>query len=688
MIDAVLSGLARANLAAAAAILLVLLVRKPARRFFGARTAYGFWLIPVLAAGAALAPHPAGAPPMMAPMVIAATTAAAQAMPIAQDPGLSVLPALFAAWIAGLTIAALLLWRRQASFIASLGRLQPFTDGVLRAERDGVGPAVVGAVFPRIVTPADFETRFDAAERDVILAHEQIHLAVGDARINALAAALQCLCWFNPMVHIGVRLLRIDQELACDAAVLRRFPAARKLYAAVLLKTQLAAQPLPLGCHWPAAGDHPLKERIVMLKSPLPAPSRSAFGVAAVASLSLAGAAAAWATQPGPAATGLEPAEAMKLLGPNDSYMCPPDAKHELHNCHVVHGSYWSKIPTAADIQRLYPPEAHKAGVTARVLLKCAPNFKTLRFEECSAVKVYPIGNKAISTGMAAAFEAAAIRVEAIYRLSPKPPAGEHPMPNPAYGTIDFSPSPVIAGGKPVLVTHAPDALPIPAKVSETAHFYPVAVQAAPTLAPSPNWSRRPVSEDVMRVYPGEALRAGLSGAAVLHCQVKATGDLSDCAVLSETPAGAGFGAAALKLAPLFEARAQTPEGGPKRGGEIRIPIRFMPPQAPAQASGSPVEPPSKDKVAAKATPIDITSNRLAKEPSLHAYRYSGDVQVLGVTAASLRGRPLLIDGRLASSTDLASLATARFDSLEVIFDDEMKSPIRLEAKTEADATR
>ena len=38
----------------------------------------------------------------------------------------------------------------------------------------------------------------------------------------------------------GARALRIDQELACDQAVVTRKPAQRRLYAEVLLKTQLA----------------------------------------------------------------------------------------------------------------------------------------------------------------------------------------------------------------------------------------------------------------------------------------------------------------------------------------------------------------------------------------------------------------------------------------------------------------
>jgi beta-lactamase regulating signal transducer with metallopeptidase domain len=262
MIVTILSGLARANLAAAAAILLVLVVRKPARRLFGARPAYGLWLIPMLAVLAVFAPHPAAPlpspPALIAPLADTATQMAdvvtAEA-PRAMGAVPNLTTVLFGLWLVGALAAAALLLHRQSRFVASLGKLEPVPDAKprrLRAEHSGVGPAVVGAFRPRIVTPSDFETRFAPDERDVVLAHEAVHLANGDARINALAAAIQCLAWFNPLIHLGVRALRIDQELACDAAVLGRFPAARRLYAEVLLKTQLATQPLPLGCHWPA----------------------------------------------------------------------------------------------------------------------------------------------------------------------------------------------------------------------------------------------------------------------------------------------------------------------------------------------------------------------------------------------------------------------------------------------------
>lgn len=114
--------------------------------------------------------------------------------------------------------------------------------------------------------PAD-NGAFTAEERALIRAHEHEHVIRCDPRAGALAAVMQVICWFNPLVHLGAHLMRLDQELACDAAVLRRRPRDRALYARTLLKTQLAAQPLPFGCHWPSRGQHPLEVRIGALRT-------------------------------------------------------------------------------------------------------------------------------------------------------------------------------------------------------------------------------------------------------------------------------------------------------------------------------------------------------------------------------------------------------------------------------------
>jgi ankyrin repeat protein len=186
---------------------------------------------------------------------------------------------------------------RQRRFVRSLGRLRG-EAGVFHAERPGVGPAVIGALAPKVVLPADFAVRFTPEEQTLIVAHERNHLSTGDAQINALTTALQCLFWFNPLVHLGAARLRIDQEIACDAAVLTRFPVAAHLYGEAMLKTQLAPCAPPLGCHWPASANTQLKERFVMLKQHRQGRARRLIGGCAVAALSLGVGFAVWAAQP------------------------------------------------------------------------------------------------------------------------------------------------------------------------------------------------------------------------------------------------------------------------------------------------------------------------------------------------------------------------------------------------------
>jgi beta-lactamase regulating signal transducer with metallopeptidase domain len=315
MIADFLAALLRVNLAGAAAVLAVMALRRPARRLFGARAAYRIWALVFLAAVAVLLPPrttiaPAYTPPAMVvagPAFAVATTprpapttsrTVQRLAPVSASVDTSPAEALFAAWLGGVALSVGVLAWRQRQFLAALGRLHRGDAGVMLAESAGVGPAVVGCIAPRVVVPADFDQRFTPEERAVVLAHEQAHLARQDARANGLVVLAQCLCWFNPLAHLAARLVRLDQELACDAQVVARYPAARRRYAEALLKTQIAATPLPLGCYWPAAGRHPLEERIAMLKTPAPGAARRIAGLAATFGVCLGGGVAAWASQP------------------------------------------------------------------------------------------------------------------------------------------------------------------------------------------------------------------------------------------------------------------------------------------------------------------------------------------------------------------------------------------------------
>jgi hypothetical protein len=190
-----------------------------------------------------------------------------------------------------------LLLRRQRSFIQSLGTLHPDRNGFQRSEA-AVAPMLVGAWKPRIVVPFDFEARYAPDEIDLMLAHERAHLLRCDVAVNAIASGWLCLFWFNPLIYWAIGWIRIDQELACDALVLAQRQDCRRCYANALLKTQLATESvwrMPVGCPWHS--NHSLKERILMLKRPLPGLVRHVLGIAGIVALTASSGYAAWAGQ-------------------------------------------------------------------------------------------------------------------------------------------------------------------------------------------------------------------------------------------------------------------------------------------------------------------------------------------------------------------------------------------------------
>ncbi len=339
MSGTILMALARANLAGSAAVLLILALRRPVRRRLGPTAAYLLWsAVPLCILAGLLPPHTTAS--ALAPAVVLIAMATGQIAPLIQDRPVLIDLVIFI-WAAGAVATAALFARRQALFVRSLGRLERM-DGwpdVLRGEHLGSGPFVLGSLKPRIVAPADFETRFEGEARGLILAHERVHLIRGDAAINGLAAVVQCLAWFNPLAHMAARWLRVDQEIACDAAVITQRPQSRRLYAETLLGAALMPRLVPFGCHWPAAGPHSLKERLTMLDVAPASPLRRRLGVALVSAIAAAGAGAVWAANP---------------VSP-----------------HVVGKPDWVERPTGKDLVRFYPKAAEKAHVEGMVVLDC-----------------------------------------------------------------------------------------------------------------------------------------------------------------------------------------------------------------------------------------------------------------------------------------------------------------------------
>jgi beta-lactamase regulating signal transducer with metallopeptidase domain len=304
MIAEALAFLARINLTIACAVLLVLALRIPIRTLFGARVGYLLWWALPAAMLATLLPARTvemvveTAPPTTVAMSsTTANTISFQA--ISSIDGSSIL---FVIWIVGCVAMLLALTTRQRRFIASLGELQRDAGGMLSSSAPGVSPLILGALRPKLVLPADFESRFDATERALMIAHERVHLKRRDPAVNGLVALVRCVCWFNPLAHIGAALLRVDQELACDASVTRCNPRSRRAYAEAMLKAQIEPLSLPIGCAWSHRDAVSLGLRIAMLKHH-PSARQVAAGAFITAFVCLGSGCAAWASQPARAVT-------------------------------------------------------------------------------------------------------------------------------------------------------------------------------------------------------------------------------------------------------------------------------------------------------------------------------------------------------------------------------------------------
>ncbi|HSX59202.1 MAG TPA: M56 family metallopeptidase [Tahibacter sp.] len=256
-----LGCLAGVTVALSVAVFVVGLVRPALRRYAGAEAAYALWSLPPVAALAALVP--AGGETVQVVALRLAPSAATQLQTAAGTvAGWPAGPPI-ALWLAGIAVGLALQWRRQVRFRGALGRRRQGN-----VYEGAAGPCIAGLRKPAIVLPPQFRSRYDALERRLIVAHEIAHWRRGDLAANAFAALLRCVFWFNPLLHFAAARFRFDQELACDARVMRRFPEARRRYAGAMLKAQLddAVSTEEIGASgWAWRGNHSLKERIQML---------------------------------------------------------------------------------------------------------------------------------------------------------------------------------------------------------------------------------------------------------------------------------------------------------------------------------------------------------------------------------------------------------------------------------------
>ena len=291
------NALLETSIASTAALLLVLLLRRRMRVMFSASVAYATWLLVPIASISVLLPAP-GADTLSIPAVYRFVAQPMQSFVAGAEPGINVATWLCAAWLLGAIAMLGHFIQQQRRFQRSMGRMFVREADVMQADAVAGLPAAIGVFNPVIVLPADFDTRYSAEQRDLMLVHERAHIRHGDLQANAAFLMLRCVFWFNPLLHFAAGAFRHDQELACDQRVIARRPTSRRAYGEAMFQAQLATQALPLGCHW--GFTHPLKERIQMLQTSSPSRVRRGFGASILAVTALLVGTAAWAAQPAP----------------------------------------------------------------------------------------------------------------------------------------------------------------------------------------------------------------------------------------------------------------------------------------------------------------------------------------------------------------------------------------------------
>lgn len=282
----------------AALMALVLVLRRPVAKHFGAELAYALWAIPLarlfmppltktieIPASAPAAPEVADGGTAIIPAAVAAAAPVADAMP---EPSLVQSLLADADWFAiGVTVwlcgAAIFLIAQLSAYLQNRRELLEDAVEVTRIDDIRVieiagisGPFAFGLWQRYIALPIGFTRDYNPVERELALAHERSHHRAGDLWANFAALAMLSLHWFNPIAWMAWRAFRFDQEAACDARVLRRRTSAeRQAYARAIAK---AATGHTLAFASPLNPKEKIVERLKIMKQSETSKSRKWLG--------------------------------------------------------------------------------------------------------------------------------------------------------------------------------------------------------------------------------------------------------------------------------------------------------------------------------------------------------------------------------------------------------------------------
>lgn len=237
-------------------IVVILIIRRPFARMFGANAAYALWSLPLIRLflpglsvpqnwlPSHLRPAPEPAPTfevfpeiavepmeMSSALLVPATTT---------EPVLSLVSILVVVWLAVAAFWFVYQLYQQSQFKAGLKVESrepnpPLLDEIVHAAKrvglrkipqtlisqENLGPLVTGVLKPLVILPQNFEETFDLQQRHFALVHEFAHIKRCDLWVALATLIFRAVNWPNPLVHYASHKMRGDQEAACDAFVIK-----------------------------------------------------------------------------------------------------------------------------------------------------------------------------------------------------------------------------------------------------------------------------------------------------------------------------------------------------------------------------------------------------------------------------------------------------------------------------------
>jgi TonB family protein len=139
--------------------------------------------------------------------------------------------------------------------------------------------ATCGARHPTILIPRH-ALGWPEGRVEAVLRHELAHVVRQDWAVHLAALGVRALYWFNPLVWLACRQLRVEAERACDEAVVRQGLPVREYAVHLIDIARACGRPASRALVVPMSRKSVLERRITSMLSSLPTwPSRRAIVV-------------------------------------------------------------------------------------------------------------------------------------------------------------------------------------------------------------------------------------------------------------------------------------------------------------------------------------------------------------------------------------------------------------------------